>query len=168
MVAKPQIDIGEYQYGFRDEEDYVFKSERGLNRKIVEDISAMKDEPEWMRDFRLKALDHFEKRPMPNWGADLSGIDAVLERQGVRERLEQVDAVITGEGKLDAQTVDGKVIDGVTRWAAKAGRPVYAVVGRNDASTEVLATLGISEVLEAGDPVALRRAGAQLTRRLGS
>jgi Fe-S cluster assembly protein SufB len=75
MVAKPQIDIGEYKYGFRDEEDYVFKSERGLNRKIVEDISAMKDEPDWMRDFRLKALDHFEKRPMPNWGADLTGID---------------------------------------------------------------------------------------------
>jgi Fe-S cluster assembly protein SufB len=75
MVAKPQIDIGEYQYGFRDEEDYVFKSERGLNRQIVEDISAMKGEPDWMRDFRLKALDHFEKRPMPNWGADLSGID---------------------------------------------------------------------------------------------
>jgi Fe-S cluster assembly protein SufB len=75
MVAKPQIDIGEYQYGFRDEEDYVFKSERGLDRKIVEDISAMKDEPDWMRDFRLKALDHFEKRPMPNWGADLSDID---------------------------------------------------------------------------------------------
>jgi len=75
MVAKPQIDVGEYQYGFRDEEDYVFKSERGLNRQIVEDISAMKDEPGWMRDFRLKALDHFEKRPMPNWGADLSDID---------------------------------------------------------------------------------------------
>lgn len=75
MVAKPQIDVGEYQYGFRDEEDYVFKSERGLNRQIVEDISAMKNEPEWMRDFRLKALDHFEKRPMPNWGADLSDID---------------------------------------------------------------------------------------------
>jgi Fe-S cluster assembly protein SufB len=75
MVAKPQIDIGEYQYGFRDEEDYVYKSERGLNRQIVEDISAMKGEPGWMRDFRLKALDHFEKRPMPNWGADLSDID---------------------------------------------------------------------------------------------
>jgi Fe-S cluster assembly protein SufB len=75
MVAKPQVDIGEYQYGFRDVEDYVFKSERGLNRQIVEDISAMKGEPDWMRDFRLKALDHFEKRPMPNWGADLSGID---------------------------------------------------------------------------------------------
>lgn len=75
MVAKAQVDIGEYKYGFRDEEDYVFKSERGLSRKIVEDISAMKNEPEWMLDFRLKALDHYEKRPMPNWGADLSGID---------------------------------------------------------------------------------------------
>jgi Fe-S cluster assembly protein SufB len=75
MVAKPQIDIGEYQYGFRDEEDYVFKSGRGLTRGTVEEISTMKDEPEWMRDFRLKALEHFQKRPMPNWGADLSGID---------------------------------------------------------------------------------------------
>jgi Fe-S cluster assembly protein SufB len=75
MVAAPQIDIGEYKYGFRDEEDYVFKSGKGLSRAVVEEISAMKGEPEWMRDFRLKALDHFEKRPMPNWGADLSGID---------------------------------------------------------------------------------------------
>jgi len=75
MVAKPQIDIGEYQYGFRDEEDYFYKSKKGLNRKIVEDLSAMKGEPDWMLDFRLKALDHFEKRPMPNWGADLSDID---------------------------------------------------------------------------------------------
>jgi Fe-S cluster assembly protein SufB len=75
MVAKPQVDIGEYQYGFRDEEDYVFKSGRGLTRATVEEITTMKDEPEWMRDFRLKALEHFQKRPMPNWGADLSGID---------------------------------------------------------------------------------------------
>jgi Fe-S cluster assembly protein SufB len=75
MVAKPQVDIGEYQYGFRDEEDYVFKSGRGLTRATVEEISAMKDEPDWMRDFRLKALEHFQKRPMPNWGADLTGID---------------------------------------------------------------------------------------------
>jgi Fe-S cluster assembly protein SufB len=75
MVAKPQIDIGEYQYGFRDVEDYVFKSKKGLSRDVVEEISTMKGEPDWMREFRLKALDHFLKRPMPNWGADLSGID---------------------------------------------------------------------------------------------
>jgi Fe-S cluster assembly protein SufB len=71
MVAtpKPQVDIGEYQYGFRDEEDYVFKSKKGLNREIVEEISRMKGEPEWMLEFRLKSFEHFEKRPMPNWGS---------------------------------------------------------------------------------------------------
>ncbi len=75
MVAKAQVDIGEYKYGFRDEEDYAFKSGRGLSREVVEDISRRKGEPDWMLDFRLKALDHFYKRPMPNWGADLSGIN---------------------------------------------------------------------------------------------
>ncbi len=75
MVAKAQVDIGEYKYGFRDEEDYAFKSGRGLNREVVEDISRRKDEPQWMLDYRLKALEHFYKRPMPNWGADLSGMN---------------------------------------------------------------------------------------------
>ncbi len=77
MVAtpKPQVDIGEYQYGFRDEEDYFFKSKRGLDRETVLEISKMKGEPEWMLEFRLKAYDHFVKRPMPNWGGDLSGIN---------------------------------------------------------------------------------------------
>ena len=56
-------------------ENYVFKSERGLSRTVVEQISEMKGEPDWMRKFRLKSLDLFEKRPMPTWGADLSGID---------------------------------------------------------------------------------------------
>src|SRR5665811_367338 len=71
MVAtpKPQIDIGDYKYGFRDEEDYVFKSEKGLSKSVVENISRMKGEPGWMLEFRLKSLDHFEKRPMPNWGS---------------------------------------------------------------------------------------------------
>jgi Fe-S cluster assembly protein SufB len=77
MVAtpKPQVDIGEYQYGFRDEEDYFFKSKRGLDRETVLEISRMKGEPDWMLEFRLKAYDHFVKRPMPNWGGDLSGIN---------------------------------------------------------------------------------------------
>jgi Fe-S cluster assembly protein SufB len=69
-----QVDVGEYQYGFRDVEDYVYKSERGLGREKVAEISRMKGEPEWMLEFRLKAYDHYVKRPMPNWGADLSEI----------------------------------------------------------------------------------------------
>ncbi|MEA2526039.1 MAG: Fe-S cluster assembly protein SufB [Thermomicrobiales bacterium] len=74
-VLKPQVDIGDYQYGFRDEEDYVYKSKRGLNRQVVEEISSMKGEPDWMRDFRLKALDHYERRPMPNWGGNLDELN---------------------------------------------------------------------------------------------
>jgi Fe-S cluster assembly protein SufB len=74
-VQKPQVDIGEYQYGFSDKEDYFFKSKRGLDRETVLEISKMKGEPDWMLEFRLKAYDHFVKRPMPNWGGDLSGID---------------------------------------------------------------------------------------------
>src|SRR5215467_8991945 len=64
-----------YSPGFHMAENYAFKSERGLSRKVVEQISEMKGEPDWMRKFRLKSLDLFEKRPMPTWGADLSGID---------------------------------------------------------------------------------------------
>lgn len=59
----------DYKYGFHDPEDeYVFKSERGLTEDIVRKISAMKEEPEWMLDFRLRALKLFNDRPMPTWG----------------------------------------------------------------------------------------------------
>jgi Fe-S cluster assembly protein SufB len=63
------------RYGFHDPEQYVFKSRPGLDRAIVEEISWMKREPDWMREFRLRALDIFERKPMPTWGGDLSGID---------------------------------------------------------------------------------------------
>ena len=67
--------IGEYKYGFRDPETYVFKSRKGLDRQVVEQISQMKGEPEWMLEFRLKGLDHFQKRPMPTWGGDLTKLN---------------------------------------------------------------------------------------------
>jgi Fe-S cluster assembly protein SufB len=67
--------IGEYKYGFRDPETYVFKSSKGLSKEVVEQISYMKNEPQWMLDFRLKALDHFIKRPIPTWGGDLSELN---------------------------------------------------------------------------------------------
>ena len=67
--------IGDYKYGFRDPSEYVFKTPKGLDREIVEQISTMKGEPEWMLEFRLRALNHFSQRPMPTWGGDLTGLD---------------------------------------------------------------------------------------------
>src|SRR5438034_8594166 len=64
-----------YRFGWHDPEHSVFVPKKGLSEAVVEEISAMKSEPEWMRKFRLKALKHFDKRPMPWWGADLSDID---------------------------------------------------------------------------------------------
>lgn len=67
--------VGDYKWGFRDPENLVFKARKGLDREVVEQISAMKSEPEWMLEFRLKALDHFNQRPMPTWGGDLTNLD---------------------------------------------------------------------------------------------
>lgn len=69
--AKILEGIGDYRYGFRDPDELVFKARKGLDREVVEQISWMKGEPVWMREFRLKALDHFMQRPMPTWGGDL-------------------------------------------------------------------------------------------------
>ena len=64
-----------YRFDWKDASHSVFEPKRGLSKAVVEEISALKDEPAWMTKYRLKALGHFEARPMPWWGADLSGID---------------------------------------------------------------------------------------------
>src|SRR5437763_1049913 len=64
-----------YRFGWHDPDHYVFQPKKGLSEEVVEEISFLKSEPEWMRKFRLKALKHFRGRPMPWWGADLSDID---------------------------------------------------------------------------------------------
>lgn len=66
----------EYEFGFMDEDHKaVYKTERGLTRETVIEISKYKQEPQWMLDFRLKSYDTFLSKPMPEWGADLSIID---------------------------------------------------------------------------------------------
>lgn len=67
--------IGEYKYGFNDPDTSVYKSGKGLTRAVVEKISEMKGEPEWMLDFRIRAFEHFLKRPMPTWGGELGKLD---------------------------------------------------------------------------------------------
>lgn len=80
MIDKnPETDflkeLSDYQFGFSDPETFVFKSRKGLDEEVVRQISEMKQEPDWMLEFRLRALKHFQQRPIPTWGADLSDLD---------------------------------------------------------------------------------------------
>ena len=78
---KQQMDFGASgssyleKYGFHDAEKFVFKAKKGLNKEVVEEISWMKNEPDWMRQFRLRSLEIFEKKPLPQWGGNLNQID---------------------------------------------------------------------------------------------
>ena len=67
--------IGNYEFGWADSDVAGASARRGLDEDVVRDISAKKGEPEWMLEFRLKALRLFDRKPMPTWGSDLSGID---------------------------------------------------------------------------------------------
>ncbi len=68
-------ELSTYEYGWRDTDSAGQSARRGLNEDVVRDISAKKSEPEWMLDLRLKGLRLFDKKPMPAWGSDLTGID---------------------------------------------------------------------------------------------
>src|SRR5487761_905346 len=59
------------RYGFHDAENYLYKAPKGINRELVAKISEFKSEPQWMRDFRIKAFDYFLARPQPTWGSPM-------------------------------------------------------------------------------------------------
>lgn len=65
----------DYEYGFHDDIDYAYKTGKGISERIVREISAEKDEPQWMLDYRLAAYHAYLKMPEPAWGPDLSGLD---------------------------------------------------------------------------------------------
>ena len=72
----PELEgIGRYDFGWADSDVAGAAAKRGLSEDVVRDISAKKSEPQWMLDLRLKGLKLFGRKPMPNWGSDLSGID---------------------------------------------------------------------------------------------
>lgn len=76
LDANPELEaIGAYEFGWHDPDEAGEKAERGINEEVVRNISSLKDEPEWMLKTRLKGLRYFDRKPMPTWGADLSGID---------------------------------------------------------------------------------------------
>src|SRR3984893_8373753 len=66
--------MGRYGYGWADSDIAGASAQRGLSEAVVRDISAKKNEPEWMLATRLKALRIFGRKPMPNWGSNLEGI----------------------------------------------------------------------------------------------
>jgi Fe-S cluster assembly protein SufB len=74
-ISDPLQDTDYSRYGFHDEEKFVFRAPKGLNEKLIREISDMKEEPEWLLNFRLKSFKLFLKKPMPTWGGDLSLID---------------------------------------------------------------------------------------------
>lgn len=74
-MSSQQVDIGDYKFGFHYEDKSFFKTRKGINEEVVRQISEAKKEPEWMLEYRLKALASFNSKPMPSWGADLSDID---------------------------------------------------------------------------------------------
>src|SRR6187397_1680489 len=73
-MAVADLDLGRYKLGWSDAEDYVFKPKRGLDEDMLREMSWMKGEPDWMLKNRLKSYQHFQRRPMPNWGGDMSEI----------------------------------------------------------------------------------------------
>src|SRR5213076_1053860 len=76
IIAHPELEgLERYRFGWADSDVAGASARRGLSEEVVRDISAKKNEPRWMLDLRLKGLKNFGRKPMPNWGADLTGID---------------------------------------------------------------------------------------------
>ena len=79
----------DYEHGFSDPDRSSFKSRKGLDEEVIRQISAFKEEPAWMLEFRVKAYRHFLERPMPSWGPDLSGLN--LDEIYFYVRPEEID-----------------------------------------------------------------------------
>jgi len=75
MTDNINIPKDEYKYGFADKDVSIYRTKKGISKEIVEEISRIKGEPDWMREFRVKSYEAFVSKKMPEWGADLSGID---------------------------------------------------------------------------------------------
>jgi Fe-S cluster assembly protein SufB len=76
LIDRPELNgLGQYEFGWSDSDAAGASARRGINEDVVKDISALKSEPESMLKTRLTGLKQFYRKPMPSWGADLSGID---------------------------------------------------------------------------------------------
>jgi Fe-S cluster assembly protein SufB len=142
-MATTDLDLGRYQLGWSDAEDYVFKPKKGLNESIVREMSEMKNEPQWMRDFRLRALKHFERKPMAPWFAtqmpnlDFDDIFYYIKPTGGQvDKWEDLpDAIKNTYEKLGIPEAERKYLSGVTAqyeclrgstrvWTTQGMRPI--------------------------------------------
>ncbi|MGF1665263.1 MAG: Fe-S cluster assembly protein SufB [Acidimicrobiia bacterium] len=123
-MATVDIDLGAYKLGWHDsEEDYVFKPQKGLNEEIIREMSRIKDEPQWMLDFRLKAYKRFLAKPLPTWGGggSLDDIDFddiyyyVKPMQGQAKDWDMVpESIKETYEKLGIPEAERKYLAGVT------------------------------------------------------
>jgi Fe-S cluster assembly protein SufB len=111
----------EYKYGFIDKDVSIFKTNKGLNEDVIKEISKHKNEPEWMLEYRLKAYKEFIKRPMPNFGPDLSEIDFndftyfIRPSDKVSANWEEVPETIKNTfDKLGIKEAEQKFLSGVS------------------------------------------------------
>src|SRR6202012_760299 len=92
-TANDQLEgLGTYKFGWADSDVAGASAKRGLSEEVVRDIPARKNEPEWMLENRLKGLKYFGRKPMPNWGSDLSGIDFDNIKYFVRSTEKQAES----------------------------------------------------------------------------
>ncbi|MFP5251321.1 MAG: Fe-S cluster assembly protein SufB, partial [Actinomycetes bacterium] len=76
LIDRPELEsLGQYEFGWHDSDEAGAIAKRGLSEQVVREISELKSESDWMLERRLKGLQLFERKPMPTWGADISGID---------------------------------------------------------------------------------------------
>jgi Fe-S cluster assembly protein SufB len=121
-MATTDIDLGRYKLGWSDQEDYVFKPKKGLSEQIVREISEMKHEPTWMRDFRLRALKRFFAKPMAPWFAvnmpDLDFDDIYYYIKPIQGQVKDWDAlpesIKSTYEKLGIPEAERKYLAGVT------------------------------------------------------
>ena len=121
MSTAESLDLGKYQLGWADEEDYVFKPKRGLNEEILREMSWLKGEPQWMLDMRLKSYKRFGARPMPHWGGDMSDIDFdniyyyIKPKGGLNDDWDEVpESIKNTYEKLGIPEAERKYLAGVT------------------------------------------------------
>src|SRR3984957_10181877 len=122
QMATTDLDLGRYQLGWSDAEDYVFKPKKGLNESIVPEMSEMKNGPQCMGDFRARAQKHFEQKPMAPWFAtqmpnlDFDDIFYYIKPTGGQvDKWEDLpDAIKNTYEKLGIPEAERKYLSGVT------------------------------------------------------